>query len=326
MSSSTEIVTSCPLCPCRKAVIISRRARDGSPLTTVVCRDCGLVRTEPLPDPEALAAFYRENYRLLYKKTYQPRSYHVLRAARLAAERIERLGKYLVPGAFILDAGCGGGEFLYLLRSAGCRVIGIEPNLGYATYAREELGLEVHIGLIGEQNFSSAQFDGITLFHVLEHIPAPVDSLRRLAGWLKPGGFLAVEVPNFEAKCGHPAHRFHRAHLFHFTPKTLARCGLLAGLEPVEQTTSPDEGVLWSVFRLPEQGASPVPPASGGYERLRELERTRSAFQYWLSLDTWRRALQRTGRMAAERMASRRYGSRRQILDETAGRLRLPHA
>ncbi len=291
-----------------------------------MCRDCGLVRTEPLPDPEALAAFYRENYRLLYKKTYQPRAYHVLRAARLAAGRIERLSKYLTPGAAILDAGCGGGEFLYLLRSAGCRVTGIEPNLGYAGYARDELGLEVHIGLVGDQDFSPAQFDGITLFHVLEHMPAPVDSLRRLAEWLKPGGFLAVEVPNFEARCGHPAHRFHRAHLFHFTPETLTRCGLLAGLEPAEQTASSDEGVLWSVFRRPERGAPPAPPASGGYERLRELERKRSALKYWLNLDTWRRALQRTARMAAERITSRRYASRQQILDEIAGRLRFPHA
>jgi SAM-dependent methyltransferase len=42
-------------------------------------------------------------------------------------------------------------------------------------------------------------FDHITLAHVLEHVPDPAALLRRLFGWLKPGGTLFIEVPNADA-------------------------------------------------------------------------------------------------------------------------------
>ncbi len=287
----------------------------------MVCQGCGLARTDPLPDPEELAGFYRENYRLLYKRTCQPRPYHVLRAARVARERIERMRELLAPGKDILDAGCGGGEFLYLLRAAGCCVTGVEPNAGYAAHAREELGLDVHVGLIGDQPFPPGSFDGITLFHVLEHLPAPVESLSRLAAWLRTEGFLAVEVPNFESTLEHPRHRFHRAHLFCFSPVTLTRCGELAGLSVVRSETSPDGGALYMVFRPAPGRARPSGEIPGAYERVWRLERRRAAWRYWLSPGTYTRACRRVRRMAEERLAARRYSTGRAILDSVAAEI-----
>jgi len=285
----------------------------------VLCEGCGLARTDPLPDPGELASFYRDNYRLLYKRTYQPKPYHVLRAARVALERFERMRDLVGAGGDILDAGSGGGEFLYLLRAAGCRVTGVEPNAGYAAYARDQLGLDVHIGLIGEQPSPPGWFDGITLFHVLEHLPAPVESLSRLAAWLRPRGFLAVEVPNFESACEHPAHRFHRAHLFYFSLATLTRCGELAGLSLVRSETSPDGGNLFTVFRAAPGGERPAGAIPGAFDRLIGLERRRTAWRYWLAPGTYLRAFRRLRQMAGERLAARRYTAGRGIMDSVAG-------
>jgi SAM-dependent methyltransferase len=308
MKGIEQVESPCPLCPSVSAALVSETARDGSELTVVLCQGCGLARVDPLPGAAELAAFYRENYRLIYKGAYQPRPYHVLRNARVAAERFRQLRDLLAPGMVVLDAGSGGGEFLYILRAAGCRVTGVEPNLGYANCAREELGLEVHCGLIGDQPFAEGSFDRITLYHVLEHMPAPAESLRKLASWLKPEGLLAVEVPNLNSTCEHPAHRFHRAHLFYFTPKTLALCGQMAGLAAVRTEVSGDGGNVLTVFRRGSQAAIPE-----GVEF-----HARGAWRYWLAPGTYSRALRRLWRMAGERRAARRYPSRRAILDAVA--------
>ena len=321
LAGVNRIRAECPLCSALSAVVISEQARNGSPLTTVLCEGCGLARAHPLPSAEELASFYRDHYRLLYKATYQPKPYHVLRAARVALERIHLLEGFLARGLELLDAGCGGGEFLYLLRAAGCKVTGIEPNTGYASYARDELGLDVHAGLIVDQEFPAAAFHGITLFHVLEHLPAPVESLAQLARWLDPNGFLAIEVPNFESTREHPAHRFHQAHLYHFTLPTLTRCGELAGLKVAQPGTSEDGGNLFVVFRRDpgeDRFSGPIP---GWFERQWRIDRSRAAWRYWASPATTERTLRRLWRMARERLAAKRYSSRRAILDAAAGSL-----
>ncbi len=280
-----------------------------------MCEGCGLARTHPLPNARDLASFYRDHYRLLYKATYQPKLHHVLRAARLALERIHRLRDFLARDLRLLDAGCGGGEVIYLLRAAGCKVTGIEPNTGYASYAAKELGLDVRAGLIEDQEFPSAEFNGITLFHVLEHLPEPVECLALVARWLRSDGFLAVEVPNFEHTGEHPAHRFHQAHLYHFTLPTLTRCAAVAGLGVAHSEQTEDGGNLLVVFRPDPQLERPSGPIAGWFERQWRIERSRSAWRYWASPLTAERTIRRLSRMVRERVAAKCYASRRAILD-----------
>jgi len=306
--------------------VISRKDRQGAPLLTVLCEGCGLARVEPLPSREQLAVFYRERYRLEYKGVYEPKPYHVLRAARVARERLLRLGPQLAGVSRVLDIGCGGGELLYLLRAAGRVTAGIEPNLRYGAYARDQLGLDVRIGLIEDQQFPAGSFGGITLFHVLEHLPDPVHTLAHIRPWLLPQGFLAIEVPNFASTLEHPAHRFHRAHLFYFSAATLELCASRAGFSTIRLEASPDGGNLYGLF---QPGGEPAPARRlpENYQRLLDLEKSRSAAQYWLRRTTYTRAFRRLRGMLQERREARRYASRREILEalaqQTAGELSL---
>lgn len=308
------------------ALLIGRKDRQGAPLQTVLCQGCGLARVEPLPSREQLAAFYRERYRLEYKGVYEPKPYHVLRAARIARERIRRLAPQLAGASRVLDIGCGGGEFLYLLRAAGIGTAGIEPNLRYGAYARDQLGLDVHIGLIEDQQFPAGSFGGITLFHVLEHLPDPVYTLAQVRPWLLPEGFLAIEVPNLASTLEHPAHRFHRAHLFYFSAATLELCTSRAGFSTIHLETSADGGNLYGLFR-PEGHPAPPRLLPENYRRMLELEQSRSAVRYWLARTTYRRAFRRLRSMFQERREARHYASRRGILEalaqQTAGELSL---
>lgn len=318
--SMHRIQSHCPLCRSSSAAVIARRARDGSPLTTVLCEDCGLARTDPLPSPEALSAFNREHYRLLYKGAADPKPLHVLRNGRRAAERLRRLRPWLRPGAHWLDAGCGAGELVFLLNRAGYRATGIEPNLAFAAYARQHLGLDVHTGLIEDLRFPAASFDGICLFHVLEHLPDPVVSLAALSRWLRPGGMLVIEVPNFESRNEHPLSRFHTAHLVHFCRETLARTALTAGLTLALQETSPDGGNLFAACSF-TPGAAPAPATANPAPRLLSAESSRRPVHYWTSPRSLRRALSRLSRRLEEMVRARRFHSRLQILESLA---RLP--
>jgi len=90
----------------------------------------------------------------------------------------------------LLDVGCGDGTFLLAARAAGWRTAGTELN---PELARAE-GLDVHPALDGVR--ALAPFDAITLWHVLEHLPNPGDTLDSLRALLAPGGVLIIAVPD----------------------------------------------------------------------------------------------------------------------------------
>jgi 2-polyprenyl-3-methyl-5-hydroxy-6-metoxy-1,4-benzoquinol methylase len=99
------------------------------------------------------------------------------------------------PPAKVLDYGCGGGRFFRQLRGLPYRLYGVEydPHL-LAAFADE--GVEVEDAATIHDGRWDAEFDYITLAHVLEHVPDPGALLRRLFKWLKPGAALYVELPN----------------------------------------------------------------------------------------------------------------------------------
>ena len=86
------------------------------------------------------------------------------------------------------------------------------------------------------------------MYHALEHVEDPVGILSKIRGWLPEGGRLLVEVPNVEATCIHPRHRFHFAHFYSFNQATLEATGRAAGFEPLHASTSPDGGNIITVF------------------------------------------------------------------------------
>jgi 2-polyprenyl-3-methyl-5-hydroxy-6-metoxy-1,4-benzoquinol methylase len=103
-----------------------------------------------------------------------------------------------LPGAKVLDIGCGGGLFLSLLKDKGAQVTGIELSDSRAEYARTKHGLEIYkIPIEGDfwQKGYARAFDAVTLWDVIEHINYPFQALQCAANVLKPGGFLLIDTP-----------------------------------------------------------------------------------------------------------------------------------
>ena len=105
----------------------------------------------------------------------------------------------------------------------GNQAIGIEPAKVYRAYC-EARGLAVVSDL---ESLSHGRFDLITMAHVLEHLPGPVDYLREIRdNWLTEDGTLLVEVPNLY---GHPSVEI--PHLFCFSSGTLSYALARSGYE-----------------------------------------------------------------------------------------------
>jgi SAM-dependent methyltransferase len=305
----------CTLCDARDAALISRKDRHGRPLRTVLCRGCGLAWSDPLPAPDSLASYYREHYRWEYQGTYRPRRVHIYRNGRNALERFRQLRRWLPPQARVLDVGSGGGELLYLLGREGCRATGVEPHAGYAEFAIREYGLDVRIGSVEQIELEAASFDLIALYHVLEHTACPAVVLARLRQWLKPTGVLAVEVPNLEATCQAPNHRFHRAHLFHFNRATLTALGRREGFFAEHAELSPDGGNLFVVFR--PAAPAPVDRAAlrENFERVRKQLEQHTWLRHYASPLPYLRAVRRLMRAVNEHRAVRGRRRGREILE-----------
>ncbi len=214
--------TMCPACggpltPWRRAPDHEPAARTTHPLLR--CAACGTAVTAGAPPPAGAhaAGAYRPG---------RPRGAAAAAPLLRAFDR-RRLGLLGPPGGALLDVGAGRGRFVASARAAGWDARGIEPSSREPAAHVEPVALEA-------ADVEAGSLRAISLWHVLEHVEDPEAALRRLHGWLAPGGTLVVGVPNLasmQARLGGPPwfHLDLPRHRAHFTARgietLLERCG-----------------------------------------------------------------------------------------------------
>jgi 2-polyprenyl-3-methyl-5-hydroxy-6-metoxy-1,4-benzoquinol methylase len=319
---SHQAVEQCEICQSKEFSPVGTHDRDGKPLSSVICNSCGLVFSNPRPSSEQIDDYYREGYRISYKKAWQPRLQHTLRAGKVAAERLSYLMPLLTPGCSTIDFGSGGGELVFMLRQLGYDSQGIEPNIGYAEYSRDALDIPVQIGGFDQANVELESLDVVTLFHVAEHLEHPVAALKKAASWLRPGGRMLVEVPNVESTCIWPSSRFHQAHLYNFNTETLAQTGRRAGLELLQAYTSDDGGNVTCTFVKPEQMENAASSAMlGNAERIKNIIHKHTAWSHLFTRHPYARPLKKLLRYSAEKEALRDVADGKSLLLRLVGQM-----
>lgn len=98
----------------------------------------------------------------------------------------------------LLDIGCGQGEFLKSLPDHIFIKTGLEINPTAVKLASAK-GLKIVAGDINSLKLDNQKFDCITLWHVLEHLPHPSDTIKKLYRILNPQGVLLLATPNSDS-------------------------------------------------------------------------------------------------------------------------------
>jgi SAM-dependent methyltransferase len=129
---------------------------------------------------------------------------------------LNRIKRYQASGK-LLELGCCTGHFLALASKAGFEGVGIEPDPWSAEYARREFGLSVHETPVPELHFDDRTFDVIAMFHVMEHLTRPMETLLDLRRILKDTGLLAIEIPIIDTLFPVTMGRLHRHYVFDHT-------------------------------------------------------------------------------------------------------------
>jgi SAM-dependent methyltransferase len=232
--------THCPICDqelhATAVRSIDRLATGEGPFTVLECDQCRYGLTVPQLADADLARYYTHAYYEDYCDYSAEQAtgtlYSLRRRFRLwSASRRHRRPPFdlgaTVPGR-MLDVGCGAGDLLEDFARRGWETYGIEPS-GAGAAAATRRGASVHQGTLHNQPWPPGYFKLITFHHVLEHIPDPLDALRRAGRLLEPGGLLVVVVPNWSCWQRRFLFRSHWAHLDlprhqqHFSPRALSR-------------------------------------------------------------------------------------------------------
>ena len=174
-----EALAACDLCGCSALSVFNEES------LLHRCNQCGYVFDSPRPTREAIAAYYS-----------RADKYDGWLAAIGNRDRLwmRRLKKLPIHSGRLLDVGTGIGQFLAHVRDR-FDVIGTEVSSSARALALERYQLEIIPGELEEIQLDQ-EFDLITVFHVLEHVPSPRRLLQKCYDLLAPGGYIVVAVPN----------------------------------------------------------------------------------------------------------------------------------
>jgi len=195
-------ITNCPVC---SATNISRYTDTKDFFFTkeefsiTKCDTCGFVFTNPVPDPSEIGKYYETEKYLSHnsdKKGIISSIYSKVREQNLknkyslVSNRIEK-GK-------IMDIGCGTGELLSYFNKRGWETVGIEPSESAREYASKTHKLQVG-GIDTLTKMKNADFDVVSMWHVLEHVYDLHDRMQTIYNLLKPNGIGFIALPMIDS-------------------------------------------------------------------------------------------------------------------------------
>jgi ubiquinone/menaquinone biosynthesis C-methylase UbiE len=118
-------------------------------------------------------------------------------------KRVQTIFEWINPqdDSIILDCACGRGFYLNMFRYVSqCKLVGLELDWPVIVKAKQHVGhlpgLMLNNANIYALPYPDNTFDGVILSEILEHIDRDVDGLKEVLRVLKPGGVVAITVPN----------------------------------------------------------------------------------------------------------------------------------
>jgi len=225
----------CPLCKSDQRSVFEHVTSFGFDLTYYQCQNCALIFQAAGESQAADPNFYEETYRKVYQAQEEPTAKDLRIQRQRAMHRVQylqSLGVERINRA--LDIGASTGIFLETIaKKLQAQIMGVEPGKVYRHFA-EARGITMAASIDDLLQMKPERFDLVSMMHVLEHLPDPLQALSTIReSLLNPDGYLLIEVPNFYA---HDSYEL--AHLTCFTPHSLREMLLQSGYYIINEQKS----------------------------------------------------------------------------------------
>ncbi len=217
------------------AVFSARRLPDRVHYRMVTCRECGLVRSDPVLGAADLARLYAASTFDYADELDGLRATYGRALARVAELVPDRAG--------LLDIGTGSGFVLELARDTGWSdVRGVEPSADAIARARPDIRPLIAADVMRSGLFEAGAFDAVTMFQVLDHMPDPADLLVQCRRVLRPGGVVLAfnhDVTAWSARLlGERSPIIDVEHTYLYSPRTIRRLFDQAGYDVATVTAT----------------------------------------------------------------------------------------
>ncbi len=239
----------CPLCGGvqTETVTVGTDLLYGKPgkYPVVRCAGCGLSYVNPRPTFSSLGAHYPDDYFCYVPPEESPKLLRPIitsMARDTSLRRIQLIEKTVGPiqkDMKLLDVGCGLNDLLFRVKEErGAEGIGLDMKDTMVARSRDVLGMPIVEGTLVAAGFEAGRFDIVTMIEYLEHELDPMGALAEARRVTRPGGYLAIEIPEPE---GWPARTFGKywsnldvpRHVVYFGRKTLEQAFRKSGFELV---------------------------------------------------------------------------------------------
>lgn len=216
----------CPLCRSAQNEPFDTLNVNGRVIEYRLCSRCGMVFQSEDWKKEDLTDFYAKEYRKLMEGEDRVSEKNLAieeTRARLLVTWLKAQGVQSVKRH--MDIGASTGALINRTKHEfGADVLGVELSNSHRAYA-ESRGLSMLPSVEALDAKNEQRFDLISLIHVLEHLPEPVQALTNLRErLLTPDGAFLLEVPNLYIH-----NSYEIAHLHAFSKHTLLETLRLAG-------------------------------------------------------------------------------------------------
>ena len=224
----------------------------------IECETCGFKHVIPIPTPEELDKFYKEEFYSTEKPKYFKDTEEDLEWWEMTYRNYYQLfEKYCPKGSRrLLEIGSGPGYFLKCGKELGWDVFGFEPSKQAYEYS-QKFGVKVVNDFFSGRNADKyGKFDVVYMNTVIEHLPDPISLIKSVKNVLNPNGIICVVAPNdynplqniLRNNLGYkPWWVVPRHHINYFNFKSIKKLLEMLGFKIVESTgTFPMEFFLLS--------------------------------------------------------------------------------
>jgi len=206
--------------------ILSQMDCIGVPITTLICKLCGLIRINKCLNNKSLSNFYKNYYNILYYKTDKVND-------KLFEEEISENSRSnmlfsLVNNKGLLndiinvfEIGCSAGWNLYPYHIRGKYVSGCDYGADYISHGISK-GMNLYVGELDTGRTQYESKDLVILCHVLEHIAKPIEFLIEVIKLININKYLIVEIPSvLSNKQSTLVTTFHLPHIYTYNENYL---------------------------------------------------------------------------------------------------------